>query len=231
MLENILKDKNCFKLVCGAGNKDAVETEKLVALYAKAGANFFDISAEKEILDAAKRGLGRVIPENETRNYYFCISVGIKGDPHTGKAIINPDKCISCGKCFESCLNKAVITDSEYLIDRIRCIGCGRCQKECPVGAIDFYFENQPLEEILPPLTKTGIDCIELHANGSDDEEVYEQWGRIESLYDGILSICIDRSNIGNKPMIKRIQHLIKNRKPFSTIVQAGCNPVSVYFA
>ena len=40
-LEKILKERRCFKLVCGAGNEDPVEVERLVAVYAKAGANMF----------------------------------------------------------------------------------------------------------------------------------------------------------------------------------------------
>ena len=43
MLLDIFKEKKAFKLVCGAGNEDAEEIEKLVALYSKAGCNFFDI--------------------------------------------------------------------------------------------------------------------------------------------------------------------------------------------
>ena len=50
MLEDILKNKNCFKLVCGAGNEDKNEVEKLVYLYSKAGCNIFDISANIDVI-------------------------------------------------------------------------------------------------------------------------------------------------------------------------------------
>lgn len=56
MLSDVL-DGKCFKLVCGAGNEDAGEVERLVALYARAGCRFFDLSARKEIVAAAKGGL------------------------------------------------------------------------------------------------------------------------------------------------------------------------------
>ena len=82
MLEDLLKENKCFKLVCGAGNEDAIEVEKLVALYSKAGCKFFDLSAKPEIVDAAKRGL-------EDREGYLCVSAGIKGDPHVRKAYID----------------------------------------------------------------------------------------------------------------------------------------------
>ena len=45
MLKDLLEAKKCFKLVCGAGNEDAAEVEKLVMLYAKAGCKFFDLSS------------------------------------------------------------------------------------------------------------------------------------------------------------------------------------------
>ena len=54
MLLDLFKNKKCFKLVCGAGNEDAIEVEKLVTLYSKAGCNFFDLCAKPEIVDAAK---------------------------------------------------------------------------------------------------------------------------------------------------------------------------------
>ena len=57
MLKELLDSKKCFKLVCGAGNEDESEVEKLVKLYSSAGCKFFDLSAKPEIVDAAKRGL------------------------------------------------------------------------------------------------------------------------------------------------------------------------------
>ena len=35
MLKDLLEQRQCFKLVCGAGNEDAEEVEKLVTLYSK----------------------------------------------------------------------------------------------------------------------------------------------------------------------------------------------------
>ena len=88
MLQDLLEKRNCFKLVCGAGNEDAAEVEKLVALYAKAGCRLFDLSAKEEVLDAAKRGLAKA----GVNDAYLCVSVGIKGDPHISKAQIDYEK-------------------------------------------------------------------------------------------------------------------------------------------
>lgn len=57
-------------------------------------------------------------------------------------AAIVPDKCSSCGKCFELCRFGAVIKDESknpfYIIDHIACEGCGVCSYFCPEKAITF---------------------------------------------------------------------------------------------
>lgn len=217
MLEDLLKENKCFKLVCGAGNEDAIEVEKLVALYSKAGCKFFDLSAKPEIVDAAKRGLG-------DREGYLCVSVGIKGDPHVRKAYIDNEKCANCHKCEEVCPQKAIKYSK---INTTRCIGCGKCQKVCRHGAISFISENKDLREVLPPLIERGIDCIELHAMGENDDEVFEKWNYINEIYDGILSICTARKHLSEERMIGRIKNMIAQRRPYSTIIQADGFPMS----
>ncbi len=212
----LLDEGKCFKLVCGAGNEDAQEVEKLVALYSKAGCKFFDLSAKPEIVEAAKRGL-------QEREGYLCVSVGIKGDPHVRKAQINYEKCAGCHKCEEICPQKTI---KHCKVKSARCIGCGKCFEVCRHGAISFVSENKDLREVLPELIKLGIDCIELHAMGESDDWV-EKWDYINSVYDGILSICTARGHLSEEKMIDRIKQMIKNRKPYTTIVQADGFPMS----
>lgn len=228
MFKDILEQKKCFKLVCGAGNEDVQEVEKLVALYSAAGCNFFDLSANEAVIDAAKRGLDFSVPKEEQSNFYFCISVGIKGDPHTTKAIVDESKCNSCEKCVEICPQNALFLNGRTgKVNEIRCIGCGRCKNICPSKAINFYSKDADLKEILPPLVKKGIDCIELHAIGENENEVDEKWQDINSCYEGFLSICIDRSKLGNEKYLSRIERLLKSRKAYSTIIQADGAPMS----
>ena len=83
--------------------------------------------------------------------------------------------------------------------------------------------ETTPLEEVLPPLIDK-VDSIELHVNSKDINEVYKQWDILQNQFDGILSLCLDRSLMGDIQLIEFIQEMIKNRKPYTTIVQAdGC--------
>ena len=217
MLKELLEAGKCFKLVCGAGNEDALEVEKLVALYSKAGCKFFDVSAKPEIIDAAKKGL-------QGREGYICVSVGIKGDPHVRKAQIDYEKCAGCHKCEEICPQKTI---KHCKVKTARCIGCGKCYTVCTHGAISFLSENKDLREVLPPLIEKGIDCIEFHVMGEDESGIYEKWDYINSVYDGLLSICTARGHLSEEKMISRIERMTAIRKPYTTIVQADGFPMS----
>lgn len=115
-LLEILSNKTCFKLVCGAGNEDIIEIEKLVALYSAAGCKFFDLSAKPEIIDAAKAGLDY---SNCHDGVSLCVSVGIQGDPHVSKAVIDELKCTGCKKCVSQCLQNAILSSSKNILVNI----------------------------------------------------------------------------------------------------------------
>ncbi len=225
MLKDLFVAKKCFKLVCGAGNEDAAEVEKLVALYSLAGCNFFDLCAKPEIVDAAKRGLAYA---GICDDRYLSVSVGIQGDPHVSKAAINQNLCKNCSACRKVCLQNAIQdNESSHFVNKTRCIGCGKCISVCPFGAISITSEFKDLKEVLPPLIAKGIDCIELHALGENEQEVEDKWNDINSCFDGLLSICIDRSKLGNEKLLKRVNRMLECRKPNSTIIQADGAPMS----
>jgi len=52
------------------------------------------------------------------------------------KAVVNEDKCISCGKCEPACHFDAISDINK--INPIKCEGCGVCDLVCPVDAIDM---------------------------------------------------------------------------------------------
>lgn len=216
MLKDLLNERNCFKLVCGAGNEDAEEVEKLVTIYSLAGCQFFDLCAKPEIVKAAKKGL-----ENAgiNENRYICVSVGIDGDPHITKAYIDNEICIKCGICKDICPHDAI--DNNIEIIETRCLGCHKCANSCPQKAIKMESKTIDYKEVLPNIIDLGIDCIEFHAISTNEDDVDNKWAEIISMYDGILSISLDRSELGDKNLINRVSRMIKDRKDFSTIIQA----------
>ena len=216
MLNDLLESRKCFKLVCGAGNEDAIEVEKLVTIYSKAGCTFFDVCAKSEIVDAAKRGLKRagIIDDR-----YLCVSVGIAGDPHITKAQIDEAKCVKCGVCKSICAHAAI--DDTFFVLKERCLGCNQCVKECPNNAIQMYSQLKDYKEILPELIAKGIDCIEFHAISEDENDVDEKWIQLNEMFDGMLCISLDRSCLGDVKLKERVSRLVSKRKPYTTIIQA----------
>lgn len=218
MLKDLFEEKKCFKLVCGAGNEDVEEVEKLVTIYSLAGCNFFDVCAKEEIVDAAKRGL---LNAGITDDRYICVSVGIDGDPHITKANINSEKCITCGACRSVCSHDAIVFDNGFKINKERCLGCTQCAIICPQKAISMESKLIDYKEVLPKLIEKGIDCIEFHAISEDENDVDEKWTQINEMFNGLLCISLDRSELGDRKLKERVSRMIAIRKPYSTIIQA----------
>lgn len=220
MLKDLLEEKHCFKLVCGAGNEDVEAVRRLVYLYSLAGCRFFDLSANEKVVDAVIETLHNA----NIYDAYLCVSVGIKSDPHCNKAVIDYNKCINCGSCESVCPQDAI----KYAkVKKEKCIGCSRCWKVCPRNAISFTSEEKNLNEVLPQLVKKGIDCIEFHVIGQDESEIFSKWKYINDNFDGILSICVSRGKLGDEALVERIKKMINNRKPYTTIIQADGFPMS----
>ncbi len=225
MLADILKCGNCFKLVCGAGNEDVEEVEKLVYLYSKAGCNIFDLSANLDIVRAAKKGLER---SGINIDRYLCVSVGIKGDPHINKAEITQDLCTKCDKCKKICPQGAIVEDikTNYVKSK-RCIGCGKCLTACPKKAINLVAKEIDLKKVIPPIIEEGIDCLEFHALIENEIEVMDKWQLLNEFCPEFLSICVDRSKLGNEKLLNRVKKMLAVRKPYTTIIQADGAPMS----
>ena len=221
MLKTLLERRNFFKLVCGAGNEDYESVKRLVYTYAKAGCKVFDLSAKEEILAAAKEAQKL----SGMEDLHYCVSVGIKGDPHINKAQIDYDKCIKCGSCYKLCPNDAI---SEYIkVRESRCIGCGTCAKLCPKGAINMVEKDADVKSVLPYMVSNGVEILELHVTGQDKSDLDYKWNVINECNPKFASICIDRENLSNKGVILRIKEMLSQREPCTTIIQADGIPMS----
>ena len=218
MLKDIFEQKKCFKLVCGAGNEDVEEVEKLITIYSLAGCNFFDVCANVDVLSAAKKGLENAKIKNDR---YLCVSIGLESDMHIAKAQIDSSKCINCKKCIEKCPHEAIFYNNCIEINKKRCLGCSQCVQVCPKDAIDMVAQVPNYEELLPKLIAMGIDCIEFHAICENVSDVFEKWEMLNSLYDGLLCISVDRSGLGDKKLVEQVAKMVSIRKPYTTIIQA----------
>lgn len=241
MLKNLLEQKSCFKLICGAGNENLDEVEKLVAIYSAAGCRFFDFAANEEVFAAAQRGLDFVIPKEEQNDYHFCVSIGTKNDAHFQKAQIDSDKCIGCGNCVEVCPQKAILDakmqgckdvknslglPSEHLeIVEKNCIGCTKCQKVCKSNAISFESSLLTSNSNFPfSILHFPLACIELHV--SDAESGLARWEELKN-FEGMLSICLGRKVFSDEKIEELLRKMIAQRPPYSVIIQADGNPMS----
>lgn len=220
MLKELLETKHCFKFVCGAGNEDIEEVKRLVYVYAAAGCRFFDLSANEEVIKVAREALDMA----KVYDAYLCVSVGIKNDPHVKKAIIDVDKCVNCGSCEAVCPQKAIHYGK---VQKEKCIGCGKCWRVCSRAAISYTSEEKNLKEVLPQIVDNGVDCIEFHAMGLDEKEIFSKWEYINENFEGLLSICTSRGKLSDEALVERIKNMTANRAPYTTIIQADGFPMS----
>jgi ferredoxin len=121
--------------------------------------------------------------------------------------------------CYKKCPHDAINTNIEIV--QTRCLGCSQCITVCPQNAISMESQIKDYKEILPEIISKGIDCIEFHAISNNEDDVDEKWQIINSMFNGLLCISLDRSELGDKKLIERVGRMIKDRPEYSTIIQA----------
>ncbi|UZP68949.1 4Fe-4S dicluster domain-containing protein [Desulfovibrio mangrovi] len=86
-----------------------------------------------------------------------------------GKSVIDPDKCIKCGKCMDACPYHAIVyipipceescptgaiskdVSGKEVIDYGKCIFCGKCMAACPFTAV---LERSQMIDVMQGLKK-----------------------------------------------------------------------------
>ena len=93
-------------------------------------------------------------------------------DTSTPSLVLNPDKCIKCGRCAEVCQQMQNVWALEFIgrgektvmapaagvkLAESPCIKCGQCSAHCPVGAI---YENDETAKVWAALRDSEKTCI-----------------------------------------------------------------------
>lgn len=66
-----------------------------------------------------------------------------------------PNKCISCGKCFEVCpVNAHQMINGERVFLRDLCQGCGKCAETCYAEALTLSGKSMSVEEVMEEVIK-----------------------------------------------------------------------------
>lgn len=93
-------------------------------------------------------------------------------DESTPSIVLNPEKCISCGRCVEVCQELQGVFALEFIgrgentrlkpaadvdLNDSPCIKCGQCSAHCPVGAI---YEKDETKRVLEKLMDPEYHCV-----------------------------------------------------------------------
>jgi benzoyl-CoA 2,3-dioxygenase component A len=99
--------------------------------------------------------------------------------------LIDPEVCIRCNTCEETCPIDAITHDSRnYVVKADVCNACGACISPCPTGAIDnwrtvsktaaYPIEEQLLWDELPPQQEVDAALLEEVAQAHTDDATAE---------------------------------------------------------
>jgi len=93
-------------------------------------------------------------------------------DGTTGTIVLEPAKCIKCGRCVEVCqenqdvwalsflergVNTRIAPAGEIKLGDSPCVRCGQCSAHCPTGAI---FENDQTAKVWQALQDPDLHCV-----------------------------------------------------------------------
>jgi len=93
-------------------------------------------------------------------------------DNTTTSIVLNPEKCIACGRCAKVCQDMQGVWALEFIgrgetiriapaadvtLDESPCIKCGQCAAHCPVGAI---YEKDQTREVWNALEEHHKHCV-----------------------------------------------------------------------
>lgn len=106
-----------------------------------------------------------------TRESFPQVVPDIEADRSTGTIVLEPRKCISCGRCVTVCQQNQNVWALSFLdrgfetrispagditLSESPCVRCGQCSAHCPTGAI---FENDETQKVWQALQNPDTYC------------------------------------------------------------------------
>jgi NADH-quinone oxidoreductase subunit G len=106
-----------------------------------------------------------------TRESFPQVVPNIAADNSTGTIVLEPRKCILCGRCVSVCQKNQNVWALSFLdrgfetrispagditLSESPCVRCGQCSAHCPTGAI---FENDETQKVWRALQNPDVYC------------------------------------------------------------------------
>ena len=78
--------------------------------------------------------------------------------------IVDSEKCVGCGKCFEVCIYDGLkMVKEKAVINQKNCIGCGLCEITCPNNAISINFdESLNIDEVMDEIIQRYEKIVDI---------------------------------------------------------------------
>ncbi len=152
-----------------------------------------------------------------------------------GRAHIDPDKCVNCGKCYEVCPYHSVvkipvpceeacpvgaITKDEKgkeHIDTEKCISCGKCLASCPFGAI---VERSQMIDVMREIKETDKKVVAMLApavSGQFPGTLNKLVGALKQFgFDDVIEVAVGADITTQKEAAEFIERM-EAGKPFMT--------------
>jgi MinD superfamily P-loop ATPase len=171
------------QLVILSGKGGTGKTSVAAALAHLASAEMPIVLADADV-DAANLGL--VLDPNKLEEHKF-----LGGQV----AMIDPDLCQLCGRCFEVCRFEAIVPgDDTYRVDPLACEGCASCVYQCPEEAIHAEEQQAGLwfrsETRFGPLFHAHLFAAQ--ENSGKLVTLVKQHGRLLALDEGRELLIVD---------------------------------------
>ena len=112
--------------------------KEIVILSGKGGTGKTSISASFAHLEGTQAAIADCDVDASDLHLLLKPTVKTSEEFYGGyEAVIEPDGCIGCGICMDSCHFDAIFpVESVFKVDPIRCEGCGLCAHVCPKKVI-----------------------------------------------------------------------------------------------